>query len=120
MIKYQKFYNIGGFNLKMDIKIYDLNQKKSVSVNCKKLRHFLLFDLKENQSIDEKIVKHFTNELELMYINNPEYTKIKLGDCDKTDSFINNMHKNDAEKLGLIESPDPNDNESFMIGTIAN
>ena len=112
MIKYQKIYNIGGYNLKMDIKIYDIDQKKGVSVNCKKLRHFLLFDLKEDQSIDEKIIKHFTNDLELMYINNPEYAKIILGDCDK----INRKHESE---LILIESPDPNDNESFMIGTLA-
>ena len=112
MIKYKKFYNISGYNLKMDIKIYDLNQKKSVSVNCKKLRHFLIFDLSEYQSIDEKIIKHFTNDLELMYINNPEYAKIILGDCDK----INRKHESE---LILIESPDPNDNESFMIGTLA-
>tara|TARA_B100000900_G_scaffold400965_1_gene405156 strand:+ start:559 stop:900 length:342 start_codon:yes stop_codon:yes gene_type:complete len=113
MIKYQKFYNIGGYNLKMDIKIYEINQKKGVSVNCKKLKHFLVFDLNEDQSIDEKIIKHFTNDLELMYINNPEYAKIILGDCDK----INRKHESE---LILIESPDPNDNESFMIGTIAN
>ena len=116
MTKYQKFYNIGGFKLKMDIKIYDIEQKKGVSVNCKKLRHFLLFDLNEDQSIDEKIIKHFTNDLELMYINNPEYAKIILGDCDKINSFIEKKHESE---LILIESPDPNDNESFMIGTIA-
>ena len=116
MSKYHKNYIIYGINFKMKIKIYNLYEKKCASVYCKKLDKFFLFDIEEDLSINDLIMSHFTREIELMFINNPLNIIKVLGDNKKTNSLLYKLCRYMLERIVLVESPDPNDSDSFMIG----